>query len=49
MELRFRLNAQLNYPKICHVLKTGENAVEISNEVRLNSLKPLDKMLELAK
>lgn len=49
-DLKFCPNMKRNsLDKICHVLKTGENAVEISNEVRLNSLKPLDKMLELAK
>lgn len=49
-DLKFCPNMKRNsLEKICHVLKTGENAVEISNEVRHNSLKPLDKMLELAK
>lgn len=49
-DLKFCPNMKRNsLEKICHVLKTGENAVEISEEVRLNSLKPLDKMLELAK
>lgn len=49
-DLKFCPNMKRNsLEKICHVLKTGENAVEINEEVRLNSLKPLDKMLELAK
>lgn len=49
-DLKFCPNMKRNsLEKICHVLKTGENAVEISEELRLNSLKPLDKMLELAK
>lgn len=35
--------------KICHVLKTGENTVEVSEETRKKSLIPLEKMLQLAK
>ena len=35
--------------KVCHVLKTGENEVNVSDETRLKSLVPLDKMLEMAK
>ena len=35
--------------KVCHVLKTGENAVEVSEEKRVKSLIPLDRMLEMAK
>ena len=35
--------------KVCHVLKTGENEVHVSDETRLKSLVPLDKMLEMAK
>ena len=35
--------------KICHVLKTGENVVEVSEEMREKSLIPLQRMLELAK
>lgn len=35
--------------KLLHVLKTGENAVEIDEEVRKKALVPLDRMLELAK
>lgn len=31
--------------KVCHVLKTGENEVHVSDETRLKSLVPLDKML----
>jgi len=34
---------------VCHVLKTGENAVEVSEEKRVKSLIPLDRMLEMAK
>lgn len=35
--------------KIVHVLKTGENSVEIDETVRKQALIPLDRMLELAK
>ena len=35
--------------KILHVLKTGENEVHVSGEVREKALKPLNRMLELAK
>ncbi len=35
--------------KILHVLKTGENEVHVSDEVREKALKPLSRMLELAK
>lgn len=35
--------------KILHVLETEENQVEIDEETRKNALKPLEKMLELAK
>ena len=35
--------------KILHVLKTGENAVEVDQELRELSKKPLERMLELAK
>jgi len=35
--------------KILHVLKTGENEVLVSDERREKALKPLDKMLEMAK
>lgn len=34
---------------VLHVLKTEENAVEISEDVRKKALIPLDRMLELAK
>ena len=34
--------------KILHVLKTGENEVHVSDALRENSKKPLEKMLELA-
>ena len=40
---------KITLEKVLHVLKTGENSVEISDEVREKALKPLDKMLELAK
>ena len=33
--------------KIAHVLKTGENAVEIDEGLRRAALLPLEKMLEL--
>lgn len=43
-------NMKLNtVDKVLHVLKTGENAVEVSDEIRKKSLVPLDRMLELAK
>lgn len=35
--------------KVLHVLKTGENEVHMSEELRISSRKPLEKMLELAK
>lgn len=35
--------------KVLHVLKTEENAVEVSEDVRKKALIPLDRMLELAK
>ncbi|MBQ8323025.1 MAG: quinolinate synthase NadA [Clostridia bacterium] len=35
--------------KILEVLETGKNAVEVDEETRLKALKPLDRMLELAK
>ena len=34
--------------KVLHVLKTGENEVHVSDALRENSKKPLEKMLELA-
>ncbi len=41
---------KLNTPeKILNVLKTGENEVLVSDEKRKMALKPLDKMLEMAK
>ncbi len=44
------LDMKLNTPeKILHVLKTGENAVEVDGEKRIRSLVPLDRMLEMAK
>ncbi len=35
--------------KIVKVLESGENAVEVSEELRKGAMKPLEKMLELAK
>ena len=35
--------------KILHVLETGENEVQITEELRESSLKTLDSMLSLAK
>ena len=40
---------KITLEKIAHVLETGENEVIISEEDRLKAIKPLDKMLELAK
>lgn len=34
---------------ILHVLKTGENAVEVDDDLRTQSQKPLERMLELGK
>ena len=43
-------NMKLNTAeKILHVLQTGENEVHVSDEVREGALKPLNRMLELAK
>lgn len=43
-------NMKLNtLEKVCHVLKTGENEVCVSDETRAGALAPLDAMLELAK
>lgn len=43
-------NMKLNTcEKVLHVLKTGENEVHVSDEVRKRALLPLDRMLELAK
>ena len=35
--------------KVLHVLKTGENEVLLDDSLRLESKKPLERMLELAK
>ena len=35
--------------KVLHVLKTEENEVFVSDEIRERALIPLDRMLELAK
>lgn len=40
---------QVTLEKILHVLKTGENEVHVTKELRENSGKPLERMLELAK
>lgn len=43
-------NMKLNtVEKVLEVLKTGKNEVRVSDEIRIKSLKPLDRMLELAK
>ena len=44
--LDMKLNTAEN---ILEVLKTGKNAVQINENVRLRALRPLEKMLELAK
>ncbi len=42
-------NMKLNtVGKVYHVLKTGENAVEVSEEKRMKALAPLNRMLEIA-
>ena len=35
--------------KIAHVLRTGENEVQMDEALRAESKKPLEKMLDLAK
>ena len=35
--------------KLLHVLQTGENEIEVSDALREAALKPLEKMLELAR
>lgn len=40
---------KITLEKILHVLRTGENEVHVTEELRENSRKPLEKMLELAK
>lgn len=43
-------NMKLNtIEKVLHVLETGENEVNISEETRRKALAPLDRMLEIAK
>lgn len=43
-------NMKLNtVEKVLEVLKTGANEVHVSDKVRIQSLKPLDRMLELAR
>lgn len=40
---------KINLENIAKVLRTGENSVSVSDDLRENALKPLDKMLELGK
>ena len=40
---------RITLEKVLHVLRTGENEVHMSEELRTSSRKPLEKMLELAK
>ena len=40
---------KITLEKIIDVLETGKNAIEVNDKVRECALKPLDKMLELAK
>lgn len=40
---------RITLEKVLHVLHTGENEVHISKELRENSVKPLERMLELGK
>lgn len=40
---------KITLEKVLHVLETGENEVHVSEELRVNSSKPLEKMLELGK
>lgn len=40
---------KITLEKILHVLRTGENEVHVTEKLRENSRKPLEKMLELAK
>ena len=40
---------KITLEKVLHVLQTGENEVHVSEELRENSRKPLERMLELAK
>lgn len=40
---------KITLEKVLHVLKTGENEVQVSDELRELSKKPLKRMLELAK
>ncbi len=43
-------NMKLNtLEKVLHVLKTGENEVKVSDEIRKRALIPLDRMIEIAK
>ena len=39
----------LSTEKIAHVLRTGENEVQMDEALRAESKKPLEKMLDLAK
>lgn len=40
---------KITLEKVLHVLKTGENEVHVTEQLRENSKKPLERMLELAK
>ncbi|XCP85463.1 quinolinate synthase NadA [Roseburia hominis] len=40
---------KITLEKILHVLKTGENEVHVTEQLRENSRKPLERMLELAR
>ena len=40
---------RITLEKILHVLETGENAVQVAEAVRVDSQKPLERMLELTK
>ena len=40
---------KITLEKIAHVLETGENEVSVTDELREQSQKSLERMLELAK
>jgi len=40
---------KITLEKVLHVLKTGENEVHVTQQLRENSRKPLERMLEIAK
>ena len=39
---------KITLEKIVHVLETGENAVQVTEEMRTRANAPLNRMLELA-